>query len=377
MRILQVLDSFSFGGAENLVVELARHAPAHWDVRAASLAPAGQGRDAMLGRLADAGLRPFHIGVRRLLDPLGFTRLTATLRSLRPDVVHAHLGYSATLVPLAARAAGIGCVATLHHLPGEVSRGEWVKERLSVRVPAAMGKLIIVSSAAFDAFARRHGPATDAWRMIPNGVDVDLFTRPRRVERTDDDRRPLWVVVAALRAPKGHLDLLAAWRILRDHGIDARLDIAGDGPHRATIERAISEFGLTDRVRLLGRHDDIPGLLAGVDGVVSASHTEALPTALIEAGAAGLPVVTTLAGGSTDVVTPETGWLVPVGDPEALAAALADAITHPELAAERGLAARNRVLEQFSMDSWLATLDQLYRQSTTKTSTKTSRSNRD
>lgn len=367
MRVLQVLDSFSFGGAENLVVELARHAPSHWDLRAASLAPADQGRDAMLGRLTDAGLRPFHLGVRRLLDPVGLARLVATFRKLRPDVVHAHLGYSATLVPLAARAAGIGCVATLHHVPGEISRGEWMKERLSVRIPASLGQLILVSGPAFEEFARRHGPASASWRMVPNGVDVERFSRPRRpAEGWPRDGWQVWAAVAALREPKGHLDLLTAWRGLTDRGIDARLDIAGDGPYRSTIEHAVTELGLADRVRLLGRNDDVPTLLAGVDGVVSASHTEALPTALIEAGAAGLPVVTTDAGGSTDVVTSETGWVVPVRDTAALTSALADAITHPELAAERGSAARQRVRENFSMSSWLDSLDQLYRQFATE-----------
>lgn len=357
MKILQVLDSFSFGGAENLVVQLAHSAPRHWDVRAASLAPFGVGRDAMLDQFRRAGLRPFSFGVRRLADPVGFARLTRTLRRLRPDVVHAHLGYAATMVPPAARLAGVPCVATLHHVPHDLSRVEWLKERLSVRIPGALGRLIVVSSPAYAAFAERHGPPTARWQVIHNGVDLERFARPHGAGAR---HRPVWVAVAALRAPKGHLDLLTAWRTLADEGVDATLLIVGDGPERGAIEQRVHELELTDRVELLGRRDDVPDILAQADGAVSASHTEALPTALIEAAAAGLPVVATTAGGTTDVVTDSTGWLVPAHEPDALASALAQAILRPEEAARRGAAGRRRAVELFSMASWIDALEEIY-----------------
>lgn len=359
MKVLHVLDSFSFGGAENLVIDLARYARPDLDLQVASLASPGRGRDAMHGRMVEVGLRPVYLGVDRLLDARGVKGMVDRLRDLAPDVVHAHLGYSATLVPIASRLAGIGCVATLHHLPADLPPRERVKEWLSVRVPERFGRLVVVSEPAHAEFARRYGPAGPAWRMVPNGVD--LGRHPPRARSIDPDH-PTWACVAALRRPKGHLDLLRAWRMLLDKGVEARLLIVGDGPERGVIEQAVARLQLADWVTLLGRCDDVPQLLAGVDGVVSASHTEALPTALIEAGAAGLPVVTTDAGGSTDVVTAQTGWVVSVHDVPALAAALADAIQDPVTSARKGVAARARVGARYSMPVWSDQLMELYRE---------------
>jgi hypothetical protein len=145
-RVLMVLDSFNFGGAENLIAELGRHRPAWLEMSVASLAPADRGRNAMLGRLTEAGLHPTYLSVRRLRDLPGFVRLVRTLRRAPIDVVHAHLGYSATLVPLAARLAGKPVVATLHVSPQRhTRRREWLKERLEVRVPARLGRVVFVS----------------------------------------------------------------------------------------------------------------------------------------------------------------------------------------------------------------------------------------
>ena len=166
MKVLHVLDSFSFGGAEQLVASLGASPAPGLTMAAASLAPPGVGRDAMLPRLEAAGLAPVHLGVRRLADPVGLARLVRHLRRSDADVVHAHLGYAATVVPIAARLAGVPCVATLHHVPQDLARAERFKERLSVRVPARLGRLVLVSHAARHEFARRHGPATPSWRVI-------------------------------------------------------------------------------------------------------------------------------------------------------------------------------------------------------------------
>jgi len=359
MKVLHVLDSFSFGGAENLIVELARYKPRDVQLRAASLASAGGGRDAMYARMVEVGLDPTYLGVDRLLDPWGCVRMARRLRELAPDVVHAHLGYSATLVPIASRMAGIGCVATLHHLPSDLPPGERLKEWLSVRVPARLGRLLFVSDSAQAEFARRYGPVRPTWRTVPNGVDLQRY-EPR--ERSIRQRPQRWACVAALREPKGHLELLRAWRALLDRGTRAHLMIVGDGPQRSAIEECLMQLGLSEWVNLLGRCDDVPEMLAHVDGVVSASHTEALPTALIEAGAAGLPVVTTDAGGSSDVVTAETGWLVRVHDVAGLADALEQAMADPREAARRGAAARARVDALYSMPDWSDKLMDLYRE---------------
>ncbi len=361
IRVLMILDSFNFGGAENLIAELGRYDPATLDVSVASLVPATQDRNALLDRLTYAGLNPQYLSVNKLLDPAGFASLVKTLRHAEVDVVHAHLGYSATVVPLAAQLAGKPVVATLHLSPQRnLSRGESLKERLSVRIPARLGRLVLVSQHAFDEYARRYGPARDTWRMIPNGVDLSRYT-VRTGRRSSE--RPVWAVVAALRPDKNHLDLIRAWTEVVEVHPDATLLIVGDGPSRGDIEQAIAEAGLGESVQLLGRREDVPDILRTVDGVVSASVDEALPTALIEAGASGLPVVATDAGGTREIVVDGvTGRLVPLRDADALAGALLDTIGNPELAASYGVAGRTQAEEKYAMPVWVQRLELLYKE---------------
>lgn len=356
-----VLDSYNFGGAENLVAELGRYAPVTLQVSVASLAPKTSGRNALFGRLADAGLNPTYLSVRKLLDIRGFARLVRTLRHAQVDVVHAHLGYSAILVPLAARLVGKPVIATLHLSPQpHTKRGEWLKERMSVRIPARLGRLVLVSQHAFDQYARRYGPARPTWRMIPNGVDVERYT-VRRGQRSTE--RPVWAVVAALRADKNHVDLVRAWSGVVAVHPAATLLVIGDGPSRGDIEAAVAVAGLQNSVRLLGRREDVPEILPTVDGVVSASVDEALPTALIEAGACGLPVVASDAGGTREIVVDGvTGRLVPLRDVPALTEALLDVIGNPDLAASFGAAGRAQAEEKYSMRTWVTRLEALYRE---------------
>lgn len=368
VRVLMVLDSFSFGGAENLIVELGRSAPEPLSVTAASLAPVDQRRNALVDRLVEAGLDPTYFRVRRLLDPGGILALTRELRRSPADIVHAHLGYSAIVVPLAARLAGKPCVATLHLSPQpNLSRGEKLKELLSVRIPARLGRLVLVSQHAFDGYARLYGPAGSNWRMIHNGVDVDRYvprTGPRpRIAGIPQTDGPLWAMVAALRPDKNHVDLVRAWGSVVLKYPDAVLLIIGDGPSRRDVERAVEDAGLSGSVRLLGRRDDVPELMSALDGVVSASVDEALPTALIEAAACGLPVVATDAGGTREIVVDGvTGRLVPARDAPALADALLSVIGDPIAARAFGAAGRARVEANFSLTTWVQRLLQLYQE---------------
>lgn len=360
-RVLMILDSFNFGGAENLIAELGRYRPAALDVSVASLAPAEQDRNAMLDRLTEAGLQPEYLAVNKLLDPAGFCGLVRALRRSQVDIVHAHLGYAAIVVPLAARLAGKPVVATLHLSPQRhTSRGEWLKERLSVRIPARLGRLVLVSQHAFDQYARVHGPARATWRMIPNGVDLDRYTVHSGASASEC---PVWAVVAALRRDKNHVDLIQAWADVVAVHPGATLLVIGDGPSRGDIEHAVAAARLAESVKFLGRREDVAEILRRVDGVVSASVDEALPTALIEAGASGLPVVATDAGGTREIVIDGiTGRLVPMRDVPALTQALLDTIGDPARAARYGAAGRAQAQEKYSMAKWVDRLGKLYKE---------------
>lgn len=358
-RVMIILDSFNFGGAESLVAELGRCARPDWELSVASLAPAEYGRNAMLNRLEEANLQPEHLAVRRLLDPIGFFKLVRTLRNTEVDVIHAHLDYAAILVPLAAKLAGKPVVATLHMNPQrQQSRGGWIKEHLAVQIPARLGRLVLVSQSAHDEYAEKHGPATSRWRVIRNGIDLRRYKPQHRMASSS---HPVWAAVAALRPDKNHVGLIRAWQGVVAQCPDARLLVIGEGPARADIEKEIQATGLTNSVELLGRREDVHQILTTVDGVVSASVDEALPTALIEGAACGLPVVAADAGGTREIVHDGVnGRLVPLRDIPALTAALLDVITNPAKGARFGAAGYALVEKQYGFSTWTNQLETLY-----------------
>jgi glycosyltransferase involved in cell wall biosynthesis len=126
--------------------------------------------------------------------------------------------------------------------------------------------------------------------------------------------------------------------------------IAGDGPERAMLEALIQDLGLRDAVELVGELDDIPSLLAESDCFVLSSTSEGMPISILEAMAAGLPVVASDVGGVHELVTEgKTGYLVPPGDATALAAALQQVLRNPGLRAELGACARSTVESEFTV----------------------------
>jgi glycosyltransferase involved in cell wall biosynthesis len=363
MRVLQIIDQFPFGGAERLLATLNGVAPeAGLDMTVASLAPYTREMTASLPLLQAAGLRPTFVGVRKLLDPTAMPKLVSAIRGSGCDVVHAHLGTSATLVPLAARLAGVPCFSTLHHLPRrQPETRNVVKSRLCIRSAERGAGLIFVSRAARDAAERFHGPARPSWTVLHNGVDLTAFASDGRAPELPADLGvptgvPVVSVVAALRAPKGHEIALRAWDDVRSRVPGAVLLIVGDGEHRATLEAAAGEG-----VVFAGSREDVPAILRASTLALLPSLTEALPTAVIEAAAAGIATVATTVGGTPEIVDHgRTGLLVAPGDPVALGDAVVELLLDDERRARYGAAARRVATERFDLRSWARRLAEMY-----------------
>jgi glycosyltransferase involved in cell wall biosynthesis len=174
--------------------------------------------------------------------------------------------------------------------------------------------------------------------VIHNGLETDRYRQPRNSSLRQSvvaEAGPVAVVVANFIAYKGHRYFLEAWsRVVASHPHAVAL-LAGDGPERPACEAIANELGISRRVRFLGTRHDVPALLAAADLLVHPSLEEGFCNAIVEAMAAGLPVVATSVGGNPEaVVDGETGYLVPPRD----AAALAEAITRVWSRADGGRA---------------------------------------
>jgi glycosyltransferase involved in cell wall biosynthesis len=277
-------------------------------------------------------------------------RFVRELRREEPAVFHAHLTWPlAAMYPLAAAVlARVPAVVATFHLfpPGALHRRSLLQQRLlGVRV----GRGIAVSQAIGEQVREVLGWPADKVEVIPNGVAADRF----REVRDPELRRALaagaddvvFLTVARLDPQKG-LDVL-----LRAAGsvAGARFVIAGEGPERSTLEALAADLGLGEQVVFLGHRVDVPALLAASDGFVLPSRFEGTPIALLEAMAAGKPVVASAIPGTDElVVDGATGLLTPPGDPDRLAAALSRLVADRDLRARLGGAARDRVDTNFS-----------------------------
>lgn len=295
-----------------------------------------RGHDVMVGcpQSADelfaygaTGARVVHLPISDRPHPANDLRAHQTLRALidGADVVHAHGLRAGALCSLARTGHLAPLIVTLHNATPDSSWLGGVYNTLD-RLVASKADLVLTVSRDLEERQRELGARRVEHAVIPaptfSGARADRES-VRRQLGVDDDTT-LAVVVARLTTQKGLPVLLDAAARLKDRGI--RFVIAGEGPMRHDLETDIAERGLP--VRLLGDRRDVPDLLAAADLVVSSANWEGQPLALQEALEAGAAIVATDAGGTAAVVG-SAGVLVPVGDAEALADAVARVAQDP------------------------------------------------
>ena len=264
------------------------------------------------------------------------------------DLLHAHLSNAHLLAGLAGKLTGTPVLSTIHGRtlpPLDLEVHRLVGSHLSV----------VCRQSYFNAL----GLGVDASQLScdTNGVDVQVYQpRPggaagvRRALGLGTDT-PLVGYVGRLSPEKGpEVFVRAALQLIGRcpgmHGV-----MVGEGPMREPVRELIAQCGLTERIHLLGGRDDMPLVYNELDVVVSSSHTEAMPLALMEAMASGLPVVATRVGGVPDMVEHgQTGWLVARNDFDDLAARTASLLHDPAERQRMGRRARQRAIERMNLD---------------------------
>jgi glycosyltransferase involved in cell wall biosynthesis len=315
------------------------------------------------------------VGLGREIAPLSDVRALAGLhrlmRAWRPAIVHTHTAKAGLLGRIAARAAGVPTVVHTYH--GHVLRGYFSPVKtalfrwLETRLAAAADALVAVSeSVKQDLVTLGIAPSTRI-RVIRLGLDLahlagELPHGCLRREAAIPVDAPLVGMVGRLVPIKDVPTFLRAARLVGEARPGARFALVGDGEERPALESLCREVGLDGRATFFGWRRDLAAVYGDLDVVVNASLNEGTPVALIEALAAGKPVVATRVGGTPDLLGEgERGRLVPAGDPESLARAVLETLEGSEASRRRARAGREYVLAHHSSDRLVRDVDALYR----------------
>jgi glycosyltransferase involved in cell wall biosynthesis len=278
--------------------------------------------------------------------------LTDRLAAAAVDVLCCN-GYKANLLGrLAARRLGIPALAVSRGWTGESFRVR-LYERLDRWHLRWMDRVVCVSSAQA-AKVLRTGVRPDLVQVVPNAIDSRRFAEVGSRYRGDLESRfrcpPSRIVMAAGRlSPEKGFNLLvsAAARVRQVHP-DTGFLLYGDGACRQALQRQIDSLHLTESFLLEGFRKDLDILLPQFDLFVLPSYTEGLPNVVLEACAAGVPVVATAVGGTPEVLADGVGRLTPPGDANALAEAIIDVLSRPDVLQEMAAAGQRRVQESFT-----------------------------
>ena len=366
-RVLMLITTLGFGGAETQVVRLASDLKSRgWDVAVACLvAPC-----AFVGQLESIGVSVHSLDMPRgIPDPRAIWRLRSLIREFRPDVVHSHMVHANLLgriVRLVCRFPAFIC--TVHNLreTSERSGATWHKELLYRITDPLADMTTIICEAAFERYVRVRAVPPGKLKMIPNGVDTEYFSPSK--ERRLESRRLLgvenhfvWLAVGRLVPQKDYPVLLRALTALGNG--EWIVLITGSGPLGEHLQRECRRLGLNGRIRFVGTRENILNLYDAADAFVMSSRYEGLPVALLEASSMGLPSVVTGVGGNADVVIDGvSGYVVAPQEPVQIARAMRsimDAAHERRLALS--LAARQHCLADYGFESITQQWVELYR----------------
>ncbi len=345
MKILYLITRADLGGAQVHLVDLIE------GLRGKVEPVLGVGEEGYLTGVAKRMGVEHHVmpelvhPIRPLKDARALRRIVQLIGKTRPNLIHAHTSKAGVLGRLAAGLAGVPAVFTAH--TWAFAEGTSLKWRAfgipSERLAARFSARIINVSAANRGLALQNRIGDEGKHLtIYNGVpDTALRAKP------GEGDPPRFIMVARFVPQKAQGALLRAVAQL-DRPL--RLTFVGDGPLRAGLEQEARRLGIQERVEFLGERRDIPELLSQSHVFLLATNWEGFPLSILEAMRAGLPVVSTDAGGVREAIVPgETGFVLPNNDPSTWCACLQSLLDSPALRQRLGDAARSRYESLFTL----------------------------
>lgn len=367
MRVAQLVKCLGLGGTEQQLVVLLRElargrkGQARVTPSLACLMKVGE----YLPDVRSLGLEPSEFRLRGSLARPGTLvaalRIAAWIRRENASALHCHDFYTNVVGSVAARLAGVPWIVSRRDLGGW--RGP-AQARLLASVSRTAPMVLCNTRAAREQVVMTEGVAAHRVHVVPNGLDVEGFDRRAKAPPSPplELTVPTVVLVANMKhGVKGHENFLKATVLVRRAIGQVRFLLVGDGDLRGPLEQQARETGLANAVIFAGARTDVAALLARSTIAVSASKSEGLSNAIMEAMAASLPVVATHVGGTAELVLHDhTGFLVEPDAPEALARRLIQLLRTPETARRFGVAGRRRIEEGFSSAALACRVSALY-----------------
>ncbi len=376
-KILRIITRLNIGGPSLNAISLSAGLPREAFETALVCGRPGAGEGDMAPRARGLGIRLIEVPsmqreVAPWADAAGLARIVRIVRRERPDIIHTHLAKAGMLGRLAAKT--IPGVKTVHTFHGHVFSGYFTPRRtrlfLAVERLLARGTdriIALTDSQRGELVGTYRIGRAEQYEVIPLGFNLSRFGRSAalrgglRRELGIGPGDPVVAMVGRLTAIKDHALFLAAARLVREARPTAVFLLVGDGPLRREMEEKARALGLADAARFTGWRSDLERVYADADVVALTSVNEGTPVCLIEAAAAGRPVVSTAVGGVAEVVRDGASGLLARGrDPGELASMILRLLDDPPQAAAMGEEGRRIVSGRFTEERLLRDMAGLY-----------------
>jgi glycosyltransferase involved in cell wall biosynthesis len=337
-----------------------------------------RGESSMQFVARDLGIRvlrlaQLHRDISPLYDTLAVLRLVSIIRRERPQILHTHTAKAGAIGRVAAVLSGNARPPVIvHTFHGHVLRGYFNSivtaafQRIERVLAGTATRLVAVSPQVRDDLVALGVAPEERFSVVRLGIDLQA----RIASETGDDLRRLFGVgdrfvvgwVGRMTPVKRTDDILAAFKGLRDRGVDAVLCLVGDGPDRRHVEQRAHDLRIARHCLFVGYQRDVSPYYGFFDVFLLPSANEGTPVVAIESLAAERPVIATAVGGTPDVVRDGVdGFLVRAGDVDAIVERLQQLARDPELAAQMGAAGRARVVPRYAVTRLIDDIDALYR----------------
>lgn len=358
MRILQLINTLEQGGAEQIISAL-------------SIQLRARGHEVCLVCMRDKGFMPVpqedfdaagvQVDALNKQDGLSWRalqELASYARARRIQVIHTHNPLVHHYGVAAARLAGTPAVINTVHGISTLEMPSWA--RVLYRACCGVTSRVVSVCRAVDSSLRTQFrlPAHRC-AVIPNGIDFhELIQLPPR----PPDSNFVFGTMARLVPVKDHASLLSAFASVKAKRPQCRLEILGSGELESSLKNQAVQLGIDSSTNFRGWSSDISAFLRGVDAFVLSSKSEGLPLTVLEAMAAGRPVIATSVGGVPEIIEAgDCGWLCPPGDIAGLADAMLQAVDSPRLR-ERGECGRKHAVQRYSEPEMVTSYEQLFAQ---------------